>query len=180
MQETRFLDHGKWISICVFSFLMDKSRMLTVFSALGIEVFFFLDTVLKNQHVNYNFFFDSVQISLKQNNALARTIASYGVSFVFTGNCAVQSEHCIESQIWPNSQVRCQTGYLNPVWASWRARITSQKRLWAKWTSQSSITNNNKQILNITVWLCSSSSWTLSIKYSRGLLGFFRWRISAI
>lgn len=73
--------------------------MLTVFSALGIEVFFFLDTVLKNQHVNYNFFFDSVQISLKQNNALARTIASYGVSFVFTGNCAVQSEHCIESQI---------------------------------------------------------------------------------
>lgn len=41
MQETRFLDHGKWISICVFSFLMDKSRMLTVFSALGIEVFIF-------------------------------------------------------------------------------------------------------------------------------------------
>lgn len=31
--------------------------MLTVFSALGIEVFIFLDTVLKNQHVNYNFFF---------------------------------------------------------------------------------------------------------------------------
>lgn len=100
MQETRFLDHGKWISICVFSFLMDKSRMLTVpvFSALGIEVFIFWTQFLRISTL-IKFFFDSVKISLKQNNALARTIASYGVSFVFTGNCAVQSEHCIESQI---------------------------------------------------------------------------------
>lgn len=92
MQETRFLDHGKWISICVFSFLMDKSRMLTVpvFSALGIEVFIFWTQFLRISTL-IKFFFDSVKISLKQNNALARTIASYGVSFVFTGNCAVQS-----------------------------------------------------------------------------------------
>lgn len=164
-------------NMCVFIFNGQKQDVdRSCFFCSGNWSFHFLDTVLKNQHVNSFFFFDSVQISLKQNNALARTIASYGVSFVFTGNCAVQSEHCIESQIWPDSQVRCQTGYLNPVWAC----ITSQKRLWAKWTSQSTITNNNKQILNITVCLFSSSSWTLSIKYSRGLLGFFSWRISAI
>lgn len=75
--------------------------MLTVpvFSALGIEVFIFWTQFLRISTLIKFFFFDSVQISLKQNNALARTNASYGVSFVFTGNCAVQSEHCIESQI---------------------------------------------------------------------------------
>lgn len=167
-------------NMCVFIFNGQKQDVDRFFCSGNWSFHFFWTQFLRISTLITIFFFDSVQISLKQNNALARTIASYGVSFVFTGNCAVQSEHCIESQIWPNSQVRCQTGYLYPVWASWRARITSQKRLWAKWTSQSSITNNNKQILNITVWLCSSSSWTLSIKYSRGLLGFFRWRISAI
>lgn len=66
MQETRFLDHGKWISICVFSFLMDKSRMLTVpvFSALGIEVFIFWTRFLRISTL-ICIFFDSVQISPK-------------------------------------------------------------------------------------------------------------------